>query len=88
MLHVTILGPDCGKCVRLESMVIETLQGLGVTDASVQKVADQRLIKRYLHEDPPGLLINNRLYWGGGNLPTSHQLTAWLQSEADTLISP
>ena len=82
MMCVKILGPSCGKCVRLESLVIEILQELGETDAIVEKIAEPSLIDRYLVEDPPGLLINEKLYWGGGDLPGREQLRGWLKAAA------
>lgn len=80
MLQIQILGPSCGKCVRLESMVTETLTQLGIDDARVEKIAEQQIIEKYLTQEPPGLLINDTLYWAGGDLPEAEQLKAWLQA--------
>ena len=81
MVTIKVLGPSCGKCVRLESMVIAILEELGSTDAVVEKVAEPQVIERYLIDDPPGLLINEQLYWAGGELPGRDQLKGWLTSE-------
>jgi len=80
MLQIQILGPSCGKCMRLEAMTIEALEASGLANAHVEKVTDQRIIDRYLIEDPPGLVINNKVYWAGGDLPALEQLETWLRS--------
>ena len=79
MLRIQVLGPSCGKCVRLESMVVEELQSLHIIDAEVEKISNSQLIERYLTDEPPGLLINGALFWGGGTLPEREQLRAWLE---------
>lgn len=78
MLQIQVLGPSCGKCIRLESMVTDVLTELGITDAQLDKIADPRIIEQYLIEDPPGLLINDTLYWAGGDLPERAQLRTWI----------
>lgn len=80
MLQIQILGPSCGKCVRLEGMVTEVLTQLGIVDAHIEKIAEQQIIEKYLTEEPPGLLINDTLYWAGGDIPEPEQLKAWFQA--------
>ncbi len=78
MLDIKVLGTGCAGCIKMEQLVIEVLQALGVRDANVELVADQRLIEFGLLGDRvPGLLINGQLAWAG-SVPTREQVTEWL----------
>lgn len=79
MLDIKVLGTGCAGCLKMEQMVIEALQALGIQAATVELVTEQRMIDYGLRGDrAPGLLINGKLAWAG-SVPTIEQVTAWLQ---------
>ncbi|MGE5140370.1 MAG: thioredoxin family protein [Rudaea sp.] len=76
-----ILGPSCANCLKLEMLVMQVLEQLGIQMATVQKVASDREIEDYLTGDPPGLVIDKQLVWSGGKeLPTRGQVQEWISS--------
>ena len=79
MLDIKVLGTGCAGCLKLEQLVIEVLQALGVRDAKVELVTDERVIEYDLiSEQMPGLMINGQLTWAG-SVPTKEQVSEWLQ---------
>lgn len=77
-MKVEILGTGCHDCLELELMVAEALKKLGISDAQVVTIGDQRRIRRYMALDAmPGLLINGQLV-SERQLPDPATLTAWL----------
>jgi|BarGraNGADG00212_2_1021979.scaffolds.fasta_scaffold06116_5 Thioredoxin domain len=84
MLEIKVLGTGCAGCLMTEQLVIESLQELGIRDASVELVTDERLIEYGLLADrAPGLLINGQLAWAG-SVPDRKQVREWLQQ----LVTP
>ncbi len=84
MLDIKVLGTGCAGCLKLEQLVIEVLQALGVRDAQVELVTDERVIEYDLiSEQMPGLMINGQLTWGG-SVPTKEQVTEWVQQALAT----
>jgi len=79
MLDIKVLGTGCAGCLKMEQLVIEALQSLGIREAKVELVTEQRMIDHGLRGDrAPGLLINGQLAWAG-SVPTKEQVTEWLQ---------
>lgn len=79
-MKIKILGPSCANCLKLELLVMQTLQELGIREATVEKVAIARQIEHYLTGEPPGLVINEQLVWAGGQeLPTREQIAEWIR---------
>ncbi len=79
MLDIKVLGTGCAGCIKMEQIVIDVLQALGVRDANVELVTDERVIEYDLIGDQlPGLMINGKLAWGG-SVPTKEQVAEWLQ---------
>ena len=79
MLEIKVLGTGCAGCLKMEQVVIEALQQLGIRDAAVERVTEQRMIEYGLLADrSPGLLINGRLAWAG-SVPGLDQVREWLQ---------
>ena len=79
MLDIKVLGTGCVGCLKTEQMVIEALEALGVRDAKVELVTEERMIEFGLLGDrAPGLLINGRLAWAG-SVPTKEQVMEWLR---------
>ena len=79
MLDIKVLGTGCAGCFKMEQIVINVLQALGVRDANVELVTDERVIEYDLiSEQMPGLMINGQLTWAG-SVPTKEQVSEWLQ---------
>ena len=79
MLAIKILGTGCAGCLKMERNVVAALLELGIRDAAVEQVTEQRMIEYGLHADrAPGLLINDYLAWSG-SVPSVDQVKEWLQ---------
>jgi hypothetical protein len=84
MLEVKVLGTGCAGCLKMEQLVIEVLESLGVRDARVELVTEERMIEYGLLGDrAPGLLINGKLAWAG-SVPTKEQVGEWLRHALQT----
>lgn len=83
-MEITILGVGCAKCLRLETIVLQTLVELNA-EATVEKVTDERVINRRLAGiAPPGLMINGQLFWAGGEVPPKEKILEWIGSGLGT----
>jgi hypothetical protein len=79
MLDIKVLGTGCAGCLKMEQLLIKTLAALGVSDARVELVTEERMIEHGLLGDrAPGLLINNKLAWAG-SVPDREQVAEWLK---------
>ena len=79
MLDIKVRGTGCVGCLKMEQMVIEALEALGVRDAKVELVTEERMIAYGLLGDgAPGLLINGKLAWAG-SVPAKEQVMEWLR---------
>ena len=79
VLDIKVLGTGCAGCLKMEQTVIEALETLGIHEAKVELVTEQRMIEYGLLGDrAPGLLINGKLAWAG-SVPTRDQVMGWLQ---------
>ena len=79
MLDIKVLGTGCAGCLKVEQTVLEALEALGVRDAKVELVTEERMIEYGLLGDrAPGLLVNGKLAWAG-SVPTKEQVTEWLR---------
>ena len=84
MLDIKVLGTGCVGCLKMEQLVIEALESLGVLDAKVELVAEQRMIEHGLLGDrAPGLLVNGKLAWAG-SVPAKEQVIEWLRHALET----
>ncbi len=87
MLDIKVLGTGCVGCLKMEQLVIVALQALGVREANVELVTDERVIEYDLIGDQmPGLLINGKLAWAG-SVPTKEQVTEWLRQALTTVTA-
>ena len=78
-LAIRILGPGCVSCNKLNTLVIEALQRLGIA-ADVEHVNDLDEIWRYGVTQTPALIINEKVK-SSGRMPTPAQIEEWLQDE-------
>jgi hypothetical protein len=85
MLDIKVLGTGCAGCLKMEQLVIAALESLGVRDAKVELVTEQRMIEYGLLGDrAPGLLINGKLAWAG-SVPAKEQIVEWLRQTLETI---
>ena len=77
-MHITILGPGCRRCHRLEATTRQALERLGV-DAVVDTVTDAAAIAGYGVMTTPGLVVDERVVVAG-RVPTTDEITALLGS--------
>jgi hypothetical protein len=78
MLEIQVLGTGCAGCVKMYQLVIEVLDELGVRNAQVELITEQRMIDYGLLGDrAPGLLINGQLAWAG-SVPAREDVLGWL----------
>ncbi len=78
MLEIKVLGTGCAGCLIMEKLVMDVLQELGIHEARVELVTEQRMIEYGLMADrAPGLLINGKLAWAG-SVPPKEELKSWI----------
>lgn len=75
-MHITILGPGCRRCHRLEANTRQALERLGV-DAVVDTVTDPAAIAGYGVMTTPGLVVDERVVVAG-RVPSTDEITALL----------
>jgi hypothetical protein len=75
-MEIKILGPSCINCLKLELLTAQALKELG-QEARIVKVADDREISQF-SEQPPILVIDNKVAHAGLPLPTTETLIQWI----------
>src|SRR4030043_167718 len=78
-LEVTILGPGCYSCNKLEQDVMAVLSESGI-QASLNHITDPKLMAQYGIVIPPALIINGKVK-SKGTLPPKSQTKKWLEEE-------
>ncbi len=71
-MEIKILGTGCPKCKRLEKLVYETVEELGI-EASISKEDDIMKIMEYGIMHTPGLVINGKVVLSG-RLPGKNEI--------------
>jgi hypothetical protein len=80
-MKIEVLGTGCYDCIKLETLIGETLSKLGKTDVEIKRISDEKQICRFMPlDETPGLVINGVLV-NCGSLPDNKMLETWL-SEA------
>jgi len=72
-MEITVLGTGCPKCKRLEKLVHEATEEMGI-DAIINKEEDIVKIMEYGILHTPGLVINGTVAISG-RLPSRKELT-------------
>jgi small redox-active disulfide protein 2 len=75
-VEIKVLGAGCHDCLRLELLVGQVLEELGV-QADLNRVDDPREIERYVLVRPPGLVIDGVLAVEG-RVPGKEEIRAWI----------
>mgnify|MGYP000307964917 CR=1 FL=1 len=79
-VDITVLGPGCTNCIRLENICRETVEKEGI-EASIQKVTDSDKFADYGIFLTPGLIINGKVVLSG-KMPTQATLENWIRVAA------
>ena len=78
-MEIKILGTGCAKCKKLEELVREAVDELGV-DADIIKVTDLNEIMDYDIMMTPGLVVDGEIVCSG-RLPKKDEILNWLQAK-------
>jgi len=77
-MKITVLGTGCYKCIDLERLLSEVLEETGKSDVAVERVSDERAIRKFMPlEAIPGLVIDGCLMHSGV-VPSKDQLRRWM----------
>ena len=79
-VDITVLGPGCPNCIRLENMCREAIVNIGV-QASINKITNYEQIADHGVFLTPGLIINGKLVLSG-KMPTRATLMNWIKTAA------
>ncbi len=78
-LEVTILGPGCYSCNKLEQDVMAVLSESGI-QAALSHVTDPSMIAQYGILSSPALIINGKVK-SKGTIPSKSAIKKWLEEE-------
>jgi small redox-active disulfide protein 2 len=78
-LEVTILGPGCYSCNKLEQDVMTVLSETGIR-AGLNHISDPNLIAQYGILPTPALIINGKVK-SSGRVPSKPMIKKWLEEE-------
>jgi hypothetical protein len=78
-LEVTILGPGCYSCNKLEQDVMAVLSENGI-QAGLNHVSDPSLMAHYGILPTPALIINGKVK-SSGSVPSKSMIKKWLEEE-------
>ena len=78
-LEVTILGPGCYSCNKLEQDVMAILSETG-TQVSLNHITDPTIMAQYGILPTPALIINGKVK-SAGRVPAKSMIKKWLEEE-------
>lgn len=65
-MKIEVLGSGCYRCIMLENMLHEVLAELDRSEVTLERVSDERTIRRFMpFEAIPGLVIDGHLVLSG-----------------------
>jgi small redox-active disulfide protein 2 len=76
MLTIKILGPGCSNCKRLELLIRQVVDQMGV-QAQIIKVTEYSDIMAYDIMSTPGLVINEKVV-SAGRIPSAAEIATFL----------
>ncbi|MGE5561520.1 MAG: thioredoxin family protein [Chloroflexota bacterium] len=79
-MDIKVLGPGCANCVKLDKLVHEATQALGI-EASIEKVTDMSGIMAYGVMRTPGLVIDGKVV-AYGRVPALAEIKQWLAARS------
>ena len=76
MLKISVLGPGCPNCQRVEALAKRAVANFGV-QAEVEKITDYAEISTYPILSTPGLVINGNVVCSG-RVPREEEVLTWV----------
>ncbi|TCL59746.1 small redox-active disulfide protein 2 [Hydrogenispora ethanolica] len=76
-MEVKVLGSGCANCIKLEKLVTEVVQELGLP-ATVSKVTDIKEIMAFGVMSTPGLVVDGKVKCTG-RIPSKDEIKKYLQ---------
>lgn len=80
-LEVTVFGPGCYSCDKLEQDVMAVLSETGI-QASLNHISDPRLMVQYGILPTPALIINGKVK-STGRVPPKSMIKKWLEERGE-----
>ena len=81
-MEIKVLGPGCANCSKLEKLVEEAAQELGIADPVI-KVTDIVEMLSFGIISTPALVIDGKVKFSG-RVPAKEEIKKYLQGEAGT----
>ena len=81
-MDIKILGGGCARCERLEKLVRETADELGV-NATFTKVKEMNAIMAYDVMSTPALVIDEQVK-SSGRIPRNEEIAEWIRAAQGT----
>lgn len=79
-MKIEILGTGCYKCIQLESLIHEVLREVRRTDVEIQRIGNERAIRKFMPlDETPGLVIDGHLV-STGRVPDRPTLLSWFHA--------
>jgi hypothetical protein len=86
VIEIKVLGAGCDGCLEMGQTVIEALRELGIWNARLEIISEERVAEYGLYDGcTPGLLIDGCLVWAGSP-PGKDQLMEWITMAATPTI--
>jgi small redox-active disulfide protein 2 len=80
MYTIKVLGSGCANCKKVEALVHEAVDSLGV-EATIEKVTDMAGISSYAIMSTPGLVVNEKVV-SAGRIPQKSEIEKWIKEAA------
>lgn len=80
MLTITVLGPGCPNCNKVEEIIKTAVSTMGI-ETQIEKITDTNEIVEYGVLSTPGLVINGKVVCSG-RIPSQVEVTTWLADAA------
>jgi small redox-active disulfide protein 2 len=80
MYNIKVLGSGCANCKKVEALVHEAVDSLGV-EAKIEKVTDMAAISSYAIMSTPGLVVNEKVV-SAGRIPQKSEIEKWINEAA------
>jgi len=77
MLEIKVLGPGCANCKRLEQLVRQVVENMGI-EANIVKVTDFNEIVNLGVLQTPGLIIEDNVV-SSGRVPSLGEVEKWVK---------